>query len=962
MKLLVKLFSAVALAAVLWGCSTANDSATINEAGKHPANWVVADIGGDHPAAYLKSSGQCFVCHGNDLKGGMSGISCFSASLNGITCHAQGPSAHPTGFALPENHGVRAKEALGGANGFAFCQQCHGTAFAGGKTPSGVTSSSCIACHAVGAPHSPKPWRGNARTHTNTDTSNAAVCAQCHTAGANLTEELRQSSYATGTPGCFNNTLCHGAVGHPTGWADPAQHGASAKALPGGTSGIAYCKSCHGTDYHGAGAIPSCFSCHASAPHSPAPWRIAQQSSSTRSHTSTDTGNAAACAGCHLNNQRLTSPAAVPGGTTPGCFNSTLCHGVVGHAVGWSSPTVHGAAAKDHPSGSAGFSYCQNCHGAAFNGGQALTTCINNPNANCHGSTVAAPHSPKPWLGSTRSHVTTAEENAAICSVCHLAGANLTPSLRQASYATGTPTCYNNTMCHGNVGDCTGCHSSQQNTYRRAVVGSGGTLANDFGLTSHHAKAATTINQFTCDVCHDQSNHRTYTDGVSVLLTNQNSGAALAYDGTTATKANLETFCVSCHDADGAARLGTKAFTPFYDSSDNTTPPNIGWTVGAMAHSVNMACFNCHGNSSGVAGSTVNPRFNGHGSVTAKLLQDANYLVASPNAYCLNCHDAASANAGKAATDIRGQFALTYRHTTATCFDCHGTAGNGVASIHTLRSGNHTAANATIAGNLASAKGVPVTFSASNWTAPTTGVAITATSEYQICLRCHSSASGIGATALTNLGLEFSTSNQSYHPVVAALPTADPGLNGSSRLASTQLTGWSPGNIMTCSDCHATSQAGSFGPHGSAIKWMLKGTNKAWPYTDASANGTGTGTFFTYNTRTTGNGTDNGLFCLNCHAISSNPHSSAGAHTTIACVGCHVRVPHGGKVSRLINTNTAGRVARYAPDGNNGGTIYLQQFRKKSAGSYQESDCFTGAVCHGNGNGSTPPAAGYEVW
>jgi predicted CxxxxCH...CXXCH cytochrome family protein len=46
--------------------------------------------------------------------------------------------------------------------------------------------------------------------------------------------------------------------GHSEGWADSAQHGATAKL------GLAYCRSCHGADLSG-GMGPSCDGCHAAA-------------------------------------------------------------------------------------------------------------------------------------------------------------------------------------------------------------------------------------------------------------------------------------------------------------------------------------------------------------------------------------------------------------------------------------------------------------------------------------------------------------------------------------------------------------------------------------------------------------------------------------------------------------------------------------------------------------------------
>jgi len=201
--------------------------------------------------------------------------------------------------------------------------------------------------------------------------------------------------------------------------------------------------------------------------------------------------------------------------------------------------------------------------------------------------------------------------------------------------------------------------------------------------------------------------------------------------------------------------------------------------------------------------------------------------------------------------------------------------------------------------------------------------------EYQVCFKCHSRANtsvltwgGAGAAAFTDLALEFNPNNASRHPVGTALSA------GNQLTAAKLKNGWKPGDVMTCSDCHSTDSTASKGPHGSSVKWMLAGTNKAWPYTTAGGNGGGTGTFFRIATYSTGNGTRDGLFCLNCHTVtgSNSWHSYAditgGQHgggtsatSPSICVNCHIRVPHGGKISRLLQTTNA--PARYK---NIGGT------------------------------------------
>ena len=247
---------------------------------------------------------------------------------NGTMCHNE--AGHPAGWAdmsptaTVQPHGAAAKkDNTVSGQGFASCQTCHGANFAGGSA-----NVSCFLCH--GQPHAPKPWRGSPYTHTDTDPSNAPVCAQCH----------RNAN--PGTPGCFNNTLCHATpVPHPVDntWVTtpPAAqpHGNNAKAAPGATTGFSYCQVCHGTgttspaNFGGGSSGKSCYPCHGvSAPHAPKPWRAS--AGSTYNHTNTNLANAPVCAQCHFlgspNNPPNHPATPAPDNTAPGCFNSTLCH------------------------------------------------------------------------------------------------------------------------------------------------------------------------------------------------------------------------------------------------------------------------------------------------------------------------------------------------------------------------------------------------------------------------------------------------------------------------------------------------------------------------------------------------------------------------------------------------------------------------------------------------------------
>lgn len=490
---------------------------------------------------------------------------------------------HDAGWESPDSHGAVAKAAAGSTTGFAVCQECHADTFIGGISK--VTCLNTAGCHgaSVSAPHSPKPWRGGTRTHTNTDQSNAPVCALCHTNGAN--SSVQPSPFDSGAaPGCFNNTLCHATPGHPDGWALPSAHGTSAKSAPTSTAGFSYCQTCHGNDFTGGTALQTCLNttgCHGAgvnAPHA-ASWLPGD----TYTHTTTDQGNAPVCGLCHLGNRQ--PPAYVTLSQTVGCFDNTLCHGAEGHAAGWANPNSHGAAAKSAPTSTTGFSLCQTCHGNDFTGGTANQSCFT-----CHqaGTTGTPPHA-FPWLpGDTYVHTTTDQGNAPECALCHLN--NRTPPSYATVPAGTTPGCFNNTLCHATP-TCGTCH---------AIPPNGAVSPNVAGQHAPHIAVSTII---VCATCHTGAGDGTtalhQNDIVDVIIDptyNAKSGSA-SYNATNNTCSN-----VSCHGG-------------------QTTP---GWLSGTVID-VNTQCTSCHG-----SGTT---QYNGYNSGEHSL------HVSSQGIACTTCHD-----------------------------------------------------------------------------------------------------------------------------------------------------------------------------------------------------------------------------------------------------------------------------------------------------------------------------------
>lgn len=407
------------------GCSSANNnSITFDQSGRHTGGWVVAANGGDHPSAFLASPDICKECHGTDLTGGISKVSCFSADRNGTSCHAQGPAGHPAGWSDPASHGAHAKATASGVNGMAFCANCHGTDYRG----AGASRKDCLRCHTT-APHPAKPWFGATYTHKNTDSSNAPACAACHANRANLSQAGAATLPATaviGSSGCFNNTMCHGQLGHPDGWG-ASGHQAAAKTAAGATTGMDYCRNCHGADFNGGTAGVSCYKCHTTSPHS-RPW-LASSGATIYLHSSTDPTNASACGSCHSGGAKLTTPTTPPANS--GCFNSTLCHGaVVSHSFpnpgsthkastsGCNSCHVIGSGSSSYPAITNGAPPdCKSCHKLSV----AATITQMTGCSDCHGDAATGRPGGTSFPNIRGRHFSPGE-HAVACSTCHAGG------------------------------------------------------------------------------------------------------------------------------------------------------------------------------------------------------------------------------------------------------------------------------------------------------------------------------------------------------------------------------------------------------------------------------------------------------------------------------------------------------------------------------------------------------------
>ena len=457
------------------GCSTStsNSGANLVDAqGNHPAGFVST-----HPTLILSSSdiGPCQSCHGDTLQGGITKVSCFSPSLNGVACHH--PS--PVSWVTSAQHGASAKQ-VPGHSSFFVCQICHGNDFAGGG--SGVSCLNTAGCHGSGvnSPHPRRPWRatGTDNTHTNTDPVNAVVCVNCHANGANTNPPHPPSTPApAGTaPGCFNSTLCHGEGPGGANHAVPFLAPRHTESTP--TSFASDCSNCHAvtgtspisaaplcTVCHTAGSpltLTFCTSCHAFPPNGAAGAAYPNIAGAHPVHIALNSaGTPIACDTCHNGLGLNTLNHYNRANARPGLNALRVPPGDAAFLATYNAKT--GAS-----SFSATALTCSNvsCHGGQANfNWQTGTLNVNTQCTSCHASGTAQFNS----YNSGR-HMNVGQHVSNGCTSCHDTArlalghfTNLaTSAFEQAPSATLlTGLQYNGATCNPGAGGISGCHDQE---------------------------------------------------------------------------------------------------------------------------------------------------------------------------------------------------------------------------------------------------------------------------------------------------------------------------------------------------------------------------------------------------------------------------------------------------------------------------------------------------------------------
>ncbi|MBT1072231.1 CxxxxCH/CxxCH domain c-type cytochrome [Pelotalea chapellei] len=198
---LIKISATAAIAFALSACGNANSGnvSLVDSNGKHPAGWI-----NTHKNVAFTSSTACTECHGNDLSGGISKVSCINPaagchttiplpnSASCVSCHGAGTTG-PNGNSFPNRNNAHAKHlALNGVT----CGTCHNGAGSGtalhangitnvllattfsAKTGTfGYNAGSCSAVSCHGGQVTPK-WTAAGSITVATD------CLKCHELGS----------------------------------------------------------------------------------------------------------------------------------------------------------------------------------------------------------------------------------------------------------------------------------------------------------------------------------------------------------------------------------------------------------------------------------------------------------------------------------------------------------------------------------------------------------------------------------------------------------------------------------------------------------------------------------------------------------------------------------------------------------------------------------------------------------
>jgi len=518
----------------------------------HPPTWTDPFL---NHRGFAAANGfdSCAACHGQELQGRSPAPSCFTASFNGMQCHADGPgqAPHPLDgtYLNGSNHGPDAKTDL------TACQNCHGQPGGPGSNPKfnvGINSAGgngCESCHGTDYAH-PQSWAGpNATFHYSAGNIQNA-CTLCHGVNLDAVGGVGVSClgcHAEAVSFSLNCANCHGVP--PDGSADldvpiPVPHGNVAN-----ISLHDVCVVCHGMKESTTGgsfsAAPGYTLFNKTTDTNGDHWNGNIEMNSAPNYNAANFGCDAA--GCHANNPaHQLSDSGLPVDLKDFGAGGSIPHPVDG--VTFLNPANHGPAAKGLTAAFPnGLLDCQPCHAQAGGPGSnpRFNVGINAAGGagceSCHNTFTAHPTNGVPDTQLWYNNPAYTHDNVngfTMCTLCH-----------GASYEGGIgPSC---TSCHSvdpvaNPVGCVSCHNFPPNN---------GPLAGAARPNRSGRHLSPTGHQGSCLVCHNDfvyktSNHFDFVAPADVMI-QANFGSPNgtgAYDPATGTCTNI-----TCHGGSGTS-------------------------------------------------------------------------------------------------------------------------------------------------------------------------------------------------------------------------------------------------------------------------------------------------------------------------------------------------------------------------------------------------------------------------
>ena len=406
-----------------------------------------------------------------------------------------------------------------------------------------------------------------------------------------------------------------------------------------------------------------------------------------------------------------------------------------------------------------------------------------------------------------------------------------------------------------------------------------------------------------------------------------------------------ENLCLTCHDTNGPATHNVQTeFAKRYDHPIRNNDPTRwqGRSVECLdCHNPHKALPNAHvyTNTATAARNLASNPLKGVSGVALNYASLTNFQTVATNLYTF----LPTASGETSSVGATNEYQI--------CFKCHSSYSfgsvppAGLTPIYNTGTATFTANSTTVAGSgTAWVAGMTNTWIVrSNDVGRAYLITAVASTTSLTITPAYAGATGSGQlyyiTAETDNAQEFSPMNRSGHPVMTGLNNYPNSTAPKALAAAAMKAPWASSlgtQTMMCSDCHSTDDTSAVavqGPHGSAAQFMLRGTNTAnWPNL----------------TLTTAN--FNVSWCANCH-LNSARGAHTSNHSSLRCYNCHIIIPHGGKMSRLIADRDGNMPARYAWN-NNLANVSIYSFTK-SGSSYQDSSCRVSCGHHTSGSSTS---------